>query len=111
MTKGALNILRFQLAKESWRTQHHRHSLAPGFTETHMSATSSATEKARQFASSVSALGRVGQPDAVAAVPFLASHDGGPPGNTFERHWRRAARDLSLSIDGQPFACMAAALI
>jgi NAD(P)-dependent dehydrogenase (short-subunit alcohol dehydrogenase family) len=33
--------------------------------------------KGRQFASSVSALGRVGQPDDIAdAAAFLASHDG-----------------------------------
>ena len=77
MTKGALNILTLELAKELGARNITVNSLAPGFTETDMSANILSDPKGRQFASSVSALGRVGQPDDIAdAAAFLASHDG-----------------------------------
>lgn len=77
MTKGALNILTLELAKELGARNITVNSLAPGFTETDMAADILSDPKGRQFASSVSALGRVGQPDDIAdAAAFLASHDG-----------------------------------
>lgn len=77
MTKGALNILTLELAKELGARNITVNSLAPGFTETDMSANLLSDPKGRQFASSASAFGRVGQPDDIAdAAAFLASHDG-----------------------------------
>lgn len=77
MTKGALNILTLELAKELGARNITVNSLAPGFTETDMAADILNDPKGRQMASSASAFGRVGQPDDIAdAAAFLASHDG-----------------------------------
>jgi len=77
MTKGALNILTLELAKTLGRRNITVNSLAPGFTETDMAADVLSDVQGREFASSISALNRVGQPDDIADVAaFLASHDG-----------------------------------
>jgi 3-oxoacyl-[acyl-carrier protein] reductase len=77
MTKGALNILTLELAKELGARNITVNSLAPGFTDTDMAADILSDPKGRQYASSVSAFGRIGQPDDIAdAAAFLASHDG-----------------------------------
>jgi 3-oxoacyl-[acyl-carrier protein] reductase len=77
MTKGALNILTLELAKVLGPRNITVNSLAPGFTETDMAADILSNPQGREYASSVSAFNRVGQPSDIAdAAAFLASHDG-----------------------------------
>lgn len=77
MTKGALNILTLELAKALGPRNITVNSLAPGFTDTDMAAEILNNPQGREYASSVSAFNRVGQPDDIAdAAAFLASHDG-----------------------------------
>jgi 3-oxoacyl-[acyl-carrier protein] reductase len=77
MTKGALNILTLELAKALGPRNITVNSLAPGFTETDMAADILSNPQGREYASSVSAFNRVGQPNDIAdAAAFLASHDG-----------------------------------
>ena len=60
MTKGALDILTLELAKQLGPRGITVNSLAPGFTETDMSADLLNKPEVRQFAVSASALGRIG---------------------------------------------------
>jgi 3-oxoacyl-[acyl-carrier protein] reductase len=77
MTKGALNILTLELAKALGPRNITVNSLAPGFTETDMAADILSDPQGREYAKSVSAFNRVGQPNDIAdAAAFLASHDG-----------------------------------
>jgi NAD(P)-dependent dehydrogenase (short-subunit alcohol dehydrogenase family) len=77
MTKGALDILTLELAKQLGAKGITVNSLAPGFIETDMSRQLLSKPEVRQFAASISALGRIGRPDDIAdAAAFLASHDG-----------------------------------
>jgi 3-oxoacyl-[acyl-carrier protein] reductase len=76
MTKGALNVLTLNLAKQLGPRGITVNSLAPGITDTDMSAEFLSTADARKAAASLSALGRIGRPDDVADVAaFLASND------------------------------------
>jgi 3-oxoacyl-[acyl-carrier protein] reductase len=76
MTKGALNVLTLNLAKQLGPRGITVNSLAPGITETDMSAEFLSTADARKAAASLSALGRIGRPDDIADVAaFLASND------------------------------------
>jgi NAD(P)-dependent dehydrogenase (short-subunit alcohol dehydrogenase family) len=61
MTKGALDILTLELAKQLGPRGITVNSLAPGFTETDMTSDLFSDPEARQFAVSISALGRIGQ--------------------------------------------------
>jgi NAD(P)-dependent dehydrogenase (short-subunit alcohol dehydrogenase family) len=77
MTKGALNILTLELAKSLGARNITVNTLAPGFTDTDMAADILNNPQGLEFAKSVSAFNRVGQPDDIAdAASFLASHDG-----------------------------------
>jgi 3-oxoacyl-[acyl-carrier protein] reductase len=76
MSKGALNVLTLELAKQLGPRGITVNTLAPGFVETDMSARFLSDPESRRAAGSVSALGRIGQPADVADVAaFLASHD------------------------------------
>lgn len=76
MTKGALNVLTVTLAKQLGSRNITVNTLAPGATQTDMNALRLADPQFHQFATSVSALGRIGQPEDVADVAaFLASND------------------------------------
>jgi 3-oxoacyl-[acyl-carrier protein] reductase len=77
MSKGALNVLTLELAKQLGPRGITVNTLAPGVVETDMSAGFLSDPQFRQFASSLSALGRIGQPEDIADVAaFLASRDG-----------------------------------
>ena len=77
MSKGALNILTLELAKQLGPRAITVNSLAPGFVETDMSARFLSDPESRRVAGSLSALGRIGQPADIADVAaFLASHGG-----------------------------------
>ena len=76
MTKGALNVMTLNLAKQLGPRGITVNSLAPGITDTDMSAEFLSTADARKAAASLSALGRIGRPDDIADVAaFLASND------------------------------------
>ncbi|MDG4859710.1 SDR family oxidoreductase [Streptomyces sp. T-3] len=78
MAKGALDNLTVALAKELAPRNITVNTVAPGITETDVTAAKLFNEEMRQFAASMSALGRLGKPeDIAAAVAFLASDDGG----------------------------------
>ena len=77
MTKGALNILTLELAKVLGPRNVTVNRLAPGFTNTDTAADILSNPQGREYASSVSAFNRVGQPNDIAdAAAFLASDDG-----------------------------------
>jgi 3-oxoacyl-[acyl-carrier protein] reductase len=77
MTKGALDVLTLELAKQLGPRGITVNSLAPGITETDMNTERLRDPQFREFAISISVLGRTGQPDDIAgAAPFLASDDG-----------------------------------
>ena len=76
MTKGALNVLTLNLAKQLGPRGITVNCLAPGFTETDMNAEFLSNADARKAAASLSTLGRIGRPDDIAdAAAFLASND------------------------------------
>ncbi len=76
MTKGALNILTLNLAKQLGPRGITVNSLAPGITETDITAELLSTADTRKWAASFSTLGRIGRPDDIAdAAAFLASND------------------------------------
>lgn len=75
-TKGAVNTLTTHLAVELGPRNITVNAIAPGATETEMSAWLQ-TEQGQQTALSIQALQRVGQPEDIArAVAFLAGPDG-----------------------------------
>ena len=77
MTKGALDILTLELAKQLGPRSITVNSIAPGVTDTDMNAERLSDPQFRQVAASLAALGRVGQPEDIAGVAaFLASDDG-----------------------------------
>jgi len=74
MTKGAVNVLTRALAKQLGPRGITVNSVAPGIIDTEFHGGWLADPEAREFAASVAALGRVGQPEDVAdVVAFLAS--------------------------------------
>jgi 3-oxoacyl-[acyl-carrier protein] reductase len=76
MSKGALDILTLALAKQLGPRGITVNTLAPGITDTDMNTDRLNDPQFRQFAISVSALGRIGQPEDIAgAAAFLASDD------------------------------------
>ena len=76
-TKGALDTFSLNLAKVLGPRGITVNSVAPGITATDVTADWLGDKEAAQWAASVSALGRIGQPDDIAAVvAFLASEDG-----------------------------------
>jgi NAD(P)-dependent dehydrogenase (short-subunit alcohol dehydrogenase family) len=76
MTKGALDVLTLALAKQLGSRNITVNTLAPGVTQTDMNAERLADPQFRQFATSISALGRIAQPEDIADVAaFLASND------------------------------------
>ena len=76
MTKGALNVLTLNLAKQLGPRGITVNSLAPGITETDITAELLSTADTRKWAASFSTLGRIGRPDDIAdAAAFLASND------------------------------------
>jgi NAD(P)-dependent dehydrogenase (short-subunit alcohol dehydrogenase family) len=76
MTKRALDSLTLALAKELGPRGITVNTVAPGITDTDFQADWLRDPKARKFAASVSALGRVGLPEDIADIAaFLASSD------------------------------------
>ena len=76
MTKGALNVLTRALAKQLAPRGITVNAVAPGIIETEFHAGWLDDPRAREFAASVAALGRIGQPEDIAdVVAFLASSD------------------------------------
>jgi 3-oxoacyl-[acyl-carrier protein] reductase len=76
MTKGALDVLTLELAKQLGPRGITVNSLAPGVTNTDMNKDRLSDPQFRHFAVSISALGRIGQPEDIAgAAVFLASDD------------------------------------
>jgi len=76
MTKRALDSLTTALAKQLGPREITVNTVAPGITDTDFQADWLRDPKARRFAASVSALGRVGLPEDIAdVVAFLASSD------------------------------------
>jgi NAD(P)-dependent dehydrogenase (short-subunit alcohol dehydrogenase family) len=76
MTKGALDVLTLNLAKQLGSRGITVNSLAPGVTETDMNRERLTDPQFRQFGTSYAALGRIGQTEDIADVAaFLASHD------------------------------------
>jgi 3-oxoacyl-[acyl-carrier protein] reductase len=76
MTKGALNVMTPNLAKQLGPRGITVNSLAPGIIDTDLSAELFSTADTRKAAASLSTLGRIGRPDDIAdAAAFLASND------------------------------------
>ena len=76
MTKGALNVMTLALASQLGPRNITVNSLSPGITDTDMNSQLLDDADRRQWAASISALGRIGQPDDIADVAgFLASPD------------------------------------
>ncbi|MFE9659265.1 MULTISPECIES: SDR family oxidoreductase [unclassified Streptomyces] len=75
-TKGALDTLTLNLAKELGPRGITVNSVAPGVIETDINAEWLASPDVEKYATEISALGRIGRPDDVAdVVAFLASND------------------------------------
>jgi 3-oxoacyl-[acyl-carrier protein] reductase len=73
-TKGAIEVLTRNLAKELGPRGIRVNAIAPGAIDTDLAKTFLGTEEGREFIKSIQALKRIGQPDDVAdAVLFLAS--------------------------------------
>ncbi|NDL56879.1 SDR family oxidoreductase [Phytoactinopolyspora mesophila] len=78
MAKSGLDTLTAALAKQLGPRGITVNTVAPGLVETEPTAAKLFSEEARQFAASLACLGRLGQPEDIAAVvAFLASADGG----------------------------------
>jgi len=76
MTKGAIDILTINLAKQLGPRGITVNSLSPGIIDTDMNAGMLADDNSAKFAASVSVFNRVGKPDDIADVAaFLASDD------------------------------------
>lgn len=77
MTKAAMSTMTLWLAKELGPRRITVNSVAPGIIDTEMNAASLSNADARKHMESISAFGRVGQPEDVAdVVGFLASDQG-----------------------------------
>lgn len=77
MTKGAMSTMTLWLAKELGPRGITVNAVAPGIVDTDMNAATLSDVDARKYMESISAFGRVGQPEDVAdVVGFLASEDG-----------------------------------
>jgi 3-oxoacyl-[acyl-carrier protein] reductase len=73
-TKGAIEVLTRNLAKELGPRGIRVNAIAPGAIDTDLAQTFLGTEEGREFIKSIQALKRIGQPDDIAdAVLFLAS--------------------------------------
>lgn len=76
MTKGAMNILTLNLAKQLGARRITVNGLAPGIIDTEMNAGMLGSPQGREFAVAMSAMGRVGEVRDIAdAAAFLASDD------------------------------------
>ncbi len=76
MTKGAMNTLTLNLAKQLGPRGITVNGLAPGIIDTEMNAGMLGSQQGREFAEAMSALGRVGEVSDIAdAAAFLASDD------------------------------------
>lgn len=77
MTKGALSTMTLWLAKQLGPRGITVNSVSPGIIDTEMNAAALGDPPTRDYMASMSALGRVGQPEDVAdVVGFLASDQG-----------------------------------
>ncbi|KYG61132.1 short-chain dehydrogenase [Bdellovibrio bacteriovorus] len=76
MTKGAVDVLTLFLAKKLGPQQITVNSVAPGVINTEMNAEALGHPESRKFMESLSALGRVGEPQDIAdVVAFVASEE------------------------------------
>ena len=73
MTKGALNVMTLNLAKQLGPRGITVNSLAPGIIDTDLSAELFSTADTRKAAASLSTLGRIGRPDDIADAAAWAS--------------------------------------
>jgi 3-oxoacyl-[acyl-carrier protein] reductase len=77
MTKAAMSTMTLWLAKELGPRGITVNAVAPGIIDTEMNAAALSDASSRKYMESISALGRVGQPEDVAdVVGFLASEQG-----------------------------------
>jgi len=77
MTKGAMSTMTLWLAKQLGPRGITVNAVAPGIIDTDMNAASLSDAPSRKYMESISAFGRVGQPEDVAdVVGFLASDEG-----------------------------------
>jgi NAD(P)-dependent dehydrogenase (short-subunit alcohol dehydrogenase family) len=76
MTKGAINVMSFNLAQQLGKRQITVNAVLPGIIDTDVNASWLHTPEGKTNAENMSALGRVGQPSDIAdVVSFLASDD------------------------------------